>query len=216
MNKYFIVGTDTGCGKTYVTCKLMQHLQNIGHTVRAIKPVASGCNMVADKLVNEDVDNILQHDLTGANYADVCGWLFREPIAPHIAANDENVKLQASEIAKFCKRKELDNFDYVIIEGAGGLMVPLNSQETWLDLLHILQIPVIVVVGMRLGCINHALLTMEVLNTHSIKSAGWVANCIDPNMLRLDDNINTLKQSIDLPLFGIIENNGKFTDNFRI
>lgn len=211
--KYFITGTDTDCGKTYVTCQLMQSLQNKNHTVRALKPVASGCVLTNDNLINEDVYNILQHDATDAKCADISGWLFREPIAPHIAASDENVNLDAFAIAKFCQRPELNSFDYVLIEGAGGLMVPLNSKETWLNLLNILQIPVLLVVGMRLGCINHALLTISALHQHDIKIAGWFANCIDPNMLRLDDNINTLKDRISEPCLGIVERNGHLTIN---
>ncbi len=203
MQKYFIIGTDTGCGKTYVTCQLMQNLQKQGHTVRALKPVASGCDLVAGELINEDVKKILHYDLTGATPTDICGWSFIDPIAPHIAATNENVNLQAIEIAKFCQKSELNNFDYVLIEGAGGLIVPLNSKETWLDVLNILQIPVIVVVGMRLGCINHALLTLDALHNHNIKIAGWIANCLNPDMSCLNENIDTLKYRIKEPLLNI-------------
>lgn len=206
--KYFITGTDTDCGKTYVTCQLMKNLQTRGYTVRALKPVASGCSIQDGNLINADVSNILKYDTTGSKSEDICGWLFREPIAPHIAACDEHVYLDPLEIAKFCQRSDLSIFDYVLIEGAGGLMVPLNAKQTWLDFLNILQVPVIVVVGMRLGCINHALLTVDALQRQNIKIAGWFANCIDSNILRLEDNINTLKHRIIEPCLGVIKYNG--------
>lgn len=215
MYKYFIVGTDTDCGKTYVTGQLMHNLQTQGYTVRALKPIASGCRVVADKLVNDDVQNILNNDKSGATSSDVCNWLFNEPIAPHIAAFKENVDLDAVEIAKFCQRPELNNFDYVLIEGAGGLMVPLNYKQTWLDFLDIIKVPVIVVVGMRLGCINHALLTIDVLKNRNIKIAGWVANCIDPNMLCLDENIETIKTMVSERLLGVISYNG-YLESFNL
>lgn len=216
MNKYFILGTDTAVGKTYVTSQIMQTLQKQGYTVRALKPVASGCELVDNKLINDDVQSILRHDLTNASLSDICGWLFRDPIAPHIAASDANVDLRAKEIAEFCQNPELEKFDYVLIEGAGGLIVPLNSTETWLDLLNILQIPVIIVVGMRLGCINHTLLTIDVLQNRSIKIAGWIANCIDPNMLRLQDNIETLKNRINASLLDVVDYNGGLSSTFLV
>lgn len=224
MKKYFVTGTDTGCGKTYITCNIVRHIQNEGFTVRALKPVASGCEAFTplphmsieyikkyshNGLVNEDVTNIIKNDLTEANYADICGWLFREPIAPHIAAGDENVQLSADEIASFCQNPDLEKFDYILIEGAGGLMVPLNFTETWLDLLKQLKIAVILVVGMRLGCINHALLTINALKTANVSVAGWIANSIDPNMLRLKENISTLQKFIPYPLLGVVDYNAE-------
>lgn len=204
MKSIFIAGTDTNCGKTYITCRLMQDLQAKGKTVRALKPVASGCDIVNGQLINEDVVSILEFDKTNASSSDICGWLLKDPIAPHIAAQDEGVSLSADGIANFCQRPELNAYDYTLIEGAGGLLVPLNAKQTWVDVLKLLQIPVILVVGMRLGCINHALLTTSVLQNKGIAIEGWIANCIDPHMLRLQDNLNSLEQRIDAPLLEVV------------
>lgn len=208
MKSFFIIGTDTSCGKTYVTCKLMQAIQAHNHSVRALKPVASGCDVVSGERINEDVVNILEVDKTKADVQDICGWLFKDPIAPHLAAADENVKLSAKDIVTFCQNKDLDCFTYTLIEGAGGLMVPLNSSENWLDVLDQLKIPVILIVGMRLGCINHALLTLLALKSRGIACVGWIANCIDPAMLRLQDNIQSLKTRLSVPLLATVANNG--------
>lgn len=205
MKSIFIAGTDTSCGKTYITCQLMQDLQAKGKTVRALKPVASGCDVVNGQLINEDVASILEYDKTNARSKDICGWLLKDPIAPHIAAQDEGVNLSAEAIANFCQRSELSAYDYTLIEGAGGLLVPLNARETWVDVLKLLKIPVILVVGMRLGCINHALLTMSALQSNNIECEGWIANCIDSDMLRLQDNLKSLEQRIGAPLLATVE-----------
>lgn len=216
MKSFFVVGTDTSCGKTYVTCKLMQSIQLQGKSVRALKPIASGCDVVNGMRVNEDVASILKNDQTNAKTKDICGWLLKDPIAPHIAAQDENVTLKAADIVKFCKNKQLENFEYTLIEGAGGLMVPLNSSENWLDVLKQLQVPVILVVGMRLGCINHALLTLSVLETNAIPCVGWIANCIDPDMLRLEDNMQSLNERISVPLLAKVAYNGELDNKFTL
>ena len=215
MKSIFIAGTDTSCGKTYITCQLMQDFQAKGKTVRALKPVASGCDVVNGQLINEDVASILEFDKTNAKTADICGWLLKDPIAPHIAAKDEGVSLTAEDIANFCQRPELNAYDYTLIEGAGGLLVPLNAKETWVDVLKLLKIPVILVVGMRLGCINHALLTLSALRANGIECEAWVANCIDPDMLRLQDNLQSLEQRIDAPLLATVGYDGQLDNSHK-
>jgi len=141
---------------------------------------------------------------------DICLWRFKAPIAPHIAAQKEGVALSVRALTSFCDERLFLGFEYMLIEGAGGLMVPLNQQDTWIDFLEHSQIPVLLVIGMRVGCINHALLTALALKTHRITCVGWVANCIEENMLVVEENIATLKEKIDWPLLGVIPYQGTF------
>jgi dethiobiotin synthetase len=200
-NSYFIIGTDTNCGKTYVTVKLIEYLRKQQTSVFAIKPIASGGN-----------EDILQ--LQGANpqtTQPICGWLMPDPVSPHLAAKRAGISLTAAEIADFCQSYPRNAYERLLIEGAGGLMVPLNDQETWIDFLKHAALPVMVVVGMRLGCINHALLTMSALRTNNIQCAGWIANFIDPAMLLQKDNLDTLSRAIAHPLLGVVSFQGEFT-----
>ena len=197
--RYFITGTDTDAGKTYVTCKFMNDLISNNYKAIAIKPIASGC--VEYGGVIKSHDEILLQTANQNSNINISGWRFMPAIAPHIAAQQENINISITELADFCDDFKVPEYDTVLIEGAGGLMVPLNqNKQTWVDFLIYTQIPVILVVGIKLGCINHALLTTCALNTHSIKLAGWVANVMDPNMPALQENIDTLKSYIQAPL----------------
>jgi dethiobiotin synthetase len=209
MTSYFITGTDTDCGKTYVTCQLLDYFKAQKKRALALKPVASGCSEYKGQMQSEDVLNLQKHNCD-SSYS-INNWLFVPPISPHLAAKAMNVRLSASEIATFCFNEQFSNFDPLLIEGAGGLMVPLNEEETWLDFLELTKIPVIVVVAMRLGCINHALLTDAVLKTKQIKAQGWIANCLDENMLALDENIATLSLKMQMPLLAVLPYQGKFS-----
>ena len=211
MTRYFIIGTDTDCGKTYVTCQLLDYFKQREKQVIAIKPVASGCLEQGDQLISEDVLHLQRHN--GADVMQICPWRFKRPISPHIAAEEAGQLLSAKAIADFCCDASFVDFEYVLIESAGGLMAPLNLTETWLDVLAASQIPVILVVGMRLGCLNHALLTALALNTHQIKCVGWVANCIDKDMLALPENINTLSEKLSWPLLATIPFRGTLADD---
>lgn len=203
MKRYFIIGTDTDCGKTYVTARLVDYFKQQNQRVQAIKPVASGC---VDR-ISEDAVCLDKHNgkLTQGTF-----WRLQRPIAPHIAAAEEGIALTADAIANVCQSFETDALDYLLIEGAGGLMVPLNPQETWLDFLRLTQIPVLLVVGMRLGCINHALLTDWALTTHHIECVGWVANCLDDSMLALPETIKTLKDRLSCPQWGTVTRDGSY------
>lgn len=207
MKSYFIIGTDTDCGKTYATCALMRHIKTNNQTVMALKPVASGCSEQAGRLVSDDAVRlqVYNEDVTQT----ICPWPLRLPVSPHLAAKADEIELSAQAIVTFCTDKAFAVYDYLLIESAGGLMVPLNDNETWIDVLKRSQIPVILVVGMRLGCINHALLTISTLETQQIPCAGWIANCLDNNMLFLDENITTLAHKIREPLLGIIAYDGE-------
>lgn len=196
---YFIMGTDTNCGKTHVARLLLDAIQTSKQgTAIALKPVASGCEMMDGQLVNDDALRLVGGDRHQA--MKICGWPLAEPIAPHIAAARAGVRLSANDIVAFCRQPIFSPYDIVLVEAAGGVMVPLNDKETWLDVIKLAKAPVIFVVGMRLGCINHALLTMAVFQTHGIDCAGWIANCMDPHMLALEENIQTLCQRLPWPL----------------
>ena len=206
MKRYFITGTDTDCGKTYVTCELLRYLNSKQQRAQAIKPLASGCSEHDGQLISEDVTRLQRY-----NYAplqDVNNWSYEPPIAPHLAAERMGDELSATKMALFCDNKEFSEFDYLLVEGAGGLLVPLNEDETWLDFLQLTSMPVILVVGMRLGCINHALLSDYVLKTNHIPCLGWIANIIDQNMLVIDENIVTLSSRMHMPLIATITNGG--------
>lgn len=201
MKRYFITGTDTDCGKTYVTSQLINYYQN----AIAVKPVASGCMSIGNKLISSDAQELAK--INGLNLDLINPWRFALPVSPHIAAEEEGKEIKLSELVSYCMRFSAPGKDTLFIEGAGGLMVPLNKEQTWLDFLNVSQIPVILTVGMKLGCINHALLTITALKTYQISCIGWIANCIDPNMLALEENIETLEGLIDSPLLARVPYN---------
>lgn len=205
--KLFITGTDTDCGKTYVTCQLLDYFKAQQRPALALKPVASGCIESNGQLQSEDVEKLQKHNCDSS--LSINGWKFAPPISPHLAAKAVDTRLSAVDIANFCFDEQFLDFDPLLIEGAGGLMVPLNEQETWLDFLQLTKIPVIVVVAMRLGCINHALLTAAALRANQIETVGWIANCLDKNMLALDENIATLEQKMQMPLLAVLAYKGK-------
>lgn len=199
MKQFFITGTDTNCGKTYITVELLKQLPN----AQALKPIASGAIGQRGCLLNEDILK-LQAQNTDSQMP-VNQWLFEAPIAPHLAAAQQQIIINATAIYRFCQQPIFNQFDTLLIEGAGGLCVPLNDDETWIDFLKLSQIPIILVVGMKLGCINHALLTEAVLKEKKLPFMGWIANCLDPAMLVLNENIETLQQMMTTPLLGIAD-----------
>lgn len=202
MKRYFIIGTDTNAGKTYVTCQIMNYLKSQGQQVLALKPIASGCTEEDGELQNEDVTLLQRY--ASINHPEISPWRFMPPISPHLAAQELGEELSVQKIAQFCMDPAFDPFDYLFIESAGGLMSPINRSESWLDVLLETKIPVIFVVGMRLGCLNHAALTAFTLNTHRIPCIGWVANCIDEEMLRLSENIASLSNTLPWPLLATV------------
>ena len=196
-NRYFILGTDTECGKTHITCLLQQMLRSQGKQVYAIKPVASGCQEVDGQLISDDALKLANGDRKLAQL--ICPWRLHQPVSPHIAARIDSIEISVPAIVNYCLDPSFDIYDYLLIEGAGGLMVPLNASETWVDVLRQSQIGVILVVGIRLGCINHALMTAEILKKNGIPLVGWVANCLDPATLYIDEVIQTLQNKLNVP-----------------
>lgn len=194
---FFITGTDTGIGKTYIACKLIQQYIAQGYKVVGMKPVAAGCDWVNGEWVNDDVLKLEAVSNVKAPRALTNPYSFKEPIAPHIAAELEgktiDIALIKQAFDELCKLA-----DIVIVEGAGGLLVPLNNTNDMADLAKALNIPIIMVVGIKLGCINHALLTVEAIKTRNCRIEGWVANPIDPEMMYCSDNIATIESKLDL------------------
>lgn len=201
---FFVTGTDTGVGKTLVACALLHAFAARGRRVVGMKPVAAGAQQSADGLRNEDVEQILAAGNVPAPRSLVGPYCFEPPIAPHIAAHDAGVEIDLRRIE--LAYSELTRLaDMVIVEGAGGFCVPLNARENTADLAQRLGLPVLLVVGMRLGCLNHALLTAHAIRARGLRLAGWIANRIDPAMAAVEENITTLAGRLAAPLLGEIE-----------
>ncbi len=200
---YFITGTDTECGKTEITLGLMQLLQHSGHSVLGMKPVASGAVPTKDGLRNDDALRIQRQASLPLSYDLVNPFAFEPPIAPHLAAQQAGVDIKFGQIME-CHRELSSRADRVLVEGVGGWRVPLGGDGALSDLALTLNLPVILVVGMRLGCINHALLTVESIEDSGIKMVGWVANMVDPEMSEQAANIATLKQEIGVHCLGVV------------
>jgi dethiobiotin synthetase len=195
---YFVTGTDTDVGKTYVACKLIRDFIAQGYKVVGMKPVAAGCEIVNGEWVNADVLKLTQASNVVAPRELVNPYSFKEPIAPHIAAEKTGVEIEI-EVIKRAFDVLATMADIVIIEGAGGFLVPINNRQSMADLAMALNVPIILVVGMKLGCINHALLTVEAIKARQLVLYGWVANEIDRKMLASDENMISLSQCIQQP-----------------
>lgn len=197
---YFLTGTDTEIGKTFVTCALLHKAQTQGLWAAGLKPVAAGTD---DAGLNEDVESIRAASNITLPLNLINPYCFKAAIAPHIAAAEENRTIDF-QIIKESHRQAAQQLDFMIIEGAGGFRVPLGEDRDTADLAVDLALPVILVVGLRLGCINHALLSVEAITSRGLKLAGWVGNSIDPQMLKREENIATLRQAIHAPLLGVV------------
>ncbi|MBU0689276.1 MAG: dethiobiotin synthase [Gammaproteobacteria bacterium] len=197
---YFITGTDTGVGKTLISCALLHGFAAQGKLVSGFKPVAAGCD---ENDHNEDALVLRAASTLQLGYGQVNPYCFPRAIAPHLAARHVGVRVEMRRI--LTSYEELaGQADEVIVEGAGGFLVPLNETLTFADMARELDIPVILVVGLRLGCINHALLSMAAIEGHQLECAGWVANVLDQEMPALQENIDTLRERIAAPLLGIV------------
>ena len=201
--KTFIAGTDTDVGKTLVTCALIQFAKQKRKTVIALKPVAAGCESADGQLKNDDALKLMENLPEQHDYHLINSIALEPAIAPNIAAKKINFDLS---INKLKENIDLNQFDHevILVEGAGGWLVPLNEKETLADWVEQEDLNVILVVGMKLGCINHALLTIENIKKRGLTVVGWVANCIDQDMSHLEENIETLKNMISEPLLAKI------------
>lgn len=195
---FFVTGTDTSVGKTTVTVRLMQQLVAQGLTVIGMKPVASGCEWVDGRWQNDDVLQLTAASNVSVPAELINPYCFEPAIAPHIAAAQAGVEIDFNVI-RAAYEQITTMADVVIVEGAGGLLVPLNATQTIADLIQALSLPALVVVGMQLGCINHALLTAQVLKQRNIDFCGWVANNIDPQMSVPQENLQSLITGLQQP-----------------
>lgn len=199
---FFVTGTDTDVGKTTIAAGLLRAARLAGLSTAAVKPVASGCEAGADGLRNSDALALLAECSLPLSYAAVNPFAFAPAIAPHLAAREAGVELKVEALAAAVKAVLAQRADVTLVEGAGGWRVPLGEQATLADLPVALDLPVILVVGVRLGCINHALLTAEAITRDGLRLAGWVANVLDPQTSRLDDNLRTLSERLAAPCLG--------------
>ncbi len=193
----FVTGTDTGVGKTAVASMLLRGLVAQGVRAVGMKPVAAGLGQ--GDAVNADVAALIAAGSVAAPLADVCPFSFAPAIAPHLAAAKAGVAINLDVIAG-AYRRLAERADAIVVEGAGGALVPLDAGHDMLDIPARLALPVVLVVGIRLGCLNHALLTALAINARGLRLAGWVANRIDPAMREADPNIATLAQRLSAPL----------------
>lgn len=197
---YFVTGTDTGVGKTLVSCALLHAFAAQGKRVAGFKPVAAGCDEDGQ---NDDAKRLRAAGNVQASYEQINPYCFPQAIAPHLAARMSGVAVEFPRIL-LAYRELAARADTVIVEGVGGFCVPLNDRQDSADLARQLGLPVILVVGMRLGCLNHALLTVRAIADQQLECAGWVANVLDADMPALQENIAALRERIAAPLLGVI------------
>lgn len=201
--RIFITGTDTDAGKTVATCALIRCIQNVQKTVMAVKPVAAGCENIDGELKNSDALQMQQHLEITMDYSQINPVALKAAIAPHIAADEEGVCLTVEALSLECQLSRFET-DIILIEGAGGWLVPLNSTQSYADFVVEENLSVILVVGMKLGCINHALLTVESIKSRGLNLIGWIANTVENEMERYQQNVDFLKNAIEAPLLGMI------------
>jgi dethiobiotin synthetase len=199
---YFITGTDTEVGKTTIAAGLLHAARRAGLSTAAAKPVASGCERTELGLRNSDALALLGECTLPLRYEQVNPFAFEPPIAPHLAAREAGVDLSVAALADPVWQVLALQAQFCVVEGAGGWRVPLGGRETLSDLAVALALPVIMVVGIRLGCINHALLTAEAIERDGLRLAGWVANIVDPATSRLSENLETLTDRLAAPCLG--------------
>lgn len=203
----FITGTDTEIGKTLVSAALLRGFAHLGLHAAAMKPIAAGAVEVDGVWHNEDAD-VLDAAANAPLPPELrTPYLLKAPAAPHIVAEREQVTLDIAHIVA-CHQQALERADVVVVEGVGGFRVPLDGERDTADLARALQLPVVLVVGMRLGCINHALLTADAIKARGLKLVGWVANRVDPSMQFADENIATIRAWLQrdhhAPLLGVV------------
>ncbi|MCL4757451.1 MAG: dethiobiotin synthase [Rhodocyclaceae bacterium] len=200
---WFVCGTDTEIGKTFATCALLHAVRAGGRSAVGMKPVAAGAQVVDGVLLNEDAARLRAAGSFDPGLADLNPYCLKRPVAPHIAAAEEGASIEPESIQAALTRLRA-RAEVVIVEGVGGFRVPLGEDWDSADLAVELALPVILVVGMRLGCINHALLTCEAIATRGLPLAGWIANHIDPEMASFEANLLALSRRIPAPLLGTL------------
>ncbi len=199
---FFVTGTDTDAGKTVISCGLLARARLDGLTTAAVKPVASGCEQTADGLRNSDALALQQAITMNLPYEQINPVVLEPAIAPHIGLQEAGRKVTAEQLAGYCCGVMMRGADFTLIEGAGGWRVPLSPREMYSSVPKKLDVPVILVVGMRLGCINHAVLTVEAILKDGLEPVGWVANRAVAEMNRYQENLTALKGLLPVPFLG--------------
>lgn len=197
----FVTGTDTGIGKTHIALALMRALKEHGIEVGGMKPVATGCMFDESDSLNDDAQLLQFHASHPIDSVWVNPYGFAEAIAPHIAARNEGREISLAWIKQSYEQIQATS-QFVVVEGIGGWEVPLNEHESLPDLVRMLDLPVLLVVGLRLGCLNHAILTSNAIRASGCTLIGWVGNQIDPNFQYIEENLETLQSRINTPMLG--------------
>lgn len=197
-HSYFIAGTDTGVGKTHVAASILAAGRAAGLAVAGMKPVAAGAIHLDGQWVSEDALSLARASGQSTLYRDLNPYCFREPVSPHIAAQSENIEVDTRIIEAISSALGKDH-ELLLIEGAGGWYTPISERESMADVAVAVGCPVLLVVGLRLGCLNHARLTLEGIRASGCDLAGWICNEIDPNLLGRDANLATLVRLLGSP-----------------
>ncbi len=202
MTTFFITGTDTGVGKTFIACTIMDYVKHRGTSCIGFKPVASGCEEGEFGLVNSDALALQAASDFDLSYSEINPYAFKEAIAPHIAAQKMDSVISISTLTDAYLNLTEKDPDLLLIEGAGGWRLPLCSNIFMSDFVKLHKLPVLLVIGMRLGCLNHARLTVEAIQNDGLEIIGWVANHVDANMDYHSENVEALKELIPAPFIG--------------
>lgn len=204
---FFVTGTDTDVGKTFISCALLGLARGRGLRCLGLKPVAAGCRLETGTLRNDDALALISASATTLDYETINPVPLEPPIAPHIAAARAGRTIRATDLTAHCRAVAAQDVDFVLIEGAGGWLVPINDTETLADVPIELRAAVILV-GMRLGCLNHALLTAAAIEQAGLELAGWIANSARETMACVDENVDTLRTRLRAPCLGVVPHLG--------
>lgn len=191
----FVTGTDTGVGKTIVACALVRGFAALGERVAVMKPIASGAVRTPEGLRSADALELMRAANVTLSYADINPYCFEPAISPHIAANEAKVSVDSGKIVEYFRRLS-GAADRVVVEGAGGWLAPISDTQSMADLARALALPVVLTVGLKLGCLNHAQLTREAIGRSALDFAGWIGCAVDPTMERAHENLATLEQRL--------------------
>ena len=200
----FVTGTDTEVGKTFISSALLRMARQRGLHCIGLKPIAAGCHLENGEWRNDDALELIAAASSQLDYAAINPVALEPPIAPHIALAQTGQRVGAAELARLCRAHAHEGADLVLYEGAGGWLVPLNDGETLADACVALDAEVLLVVGMKLGCLNHALLTAAAIENAGLTLVGWVANCVGEAMPFLDENVATLRSRLAAPCLGTV------------
>ncbi len=203
MRAFFIAGTDTGVGKTLAACALLWRARADGLRAVGMKPVAAGCRQTPAGLRNDDAEALQQASSGEPPYTAVNPCALPDPLSPHLAAARAGVSIDIPALVAGWRTLSRDA-DFGVVEGAGGWLAPVSDRETMADLARALELPVILVVGLRLGCLNHALLTARAIAADGLHLAGWIGSGIDPGMAALAENLETLSRRLDADCLGVL------------